>query len=142
MKKYIIIVSFLLAGLMVHAQEIEYSYDDAGNRIQRKVLVQRSNAESSENEVASQMEDKKGAYSFVLAPNPTTGEFTVTADPTFMLLEGKKLWIHAMNGQLLKELDFSETTRKIDLSGLASGSYLVRLTASGGYRNEWRVIKE
>lgn len=132
----------LLAGLMVNAQEIEYSYDNAGNRIQRKVLVQRSNAEFSESEIISPLEDKKGAYSFVLAPNPTTGEFTVTADPAFMALEVKKLWVNDMNGRLLRELDFSETTRKIDLSGLASGSYLVRLTASGGYVNEWRVIKE
>jgi hypothetical protein len=48
MKKILIITIMSLLSYMLQAQSFEYSYDDAGNRIQRKVLELKS-AEQQDN---------------------------------------------------------------------------------------------
>lgn len=142
MKKIHLLIALLFVIMhSVQAQEIQYSYDAAGNRIQRKVLVQRS-SENNENNAMNPITDVKGEYTFTLSPNPTSGEFQIKADASFMLLEGKRLIVHDLNGRLVKEIPFSETQRSIDLTNQQSGSYIVRLVATNGYAIEWQVIKE
>jgi hypothetical protein len=140
--KYILLAALALSAERAVAQEIEYSYDNAGNRIQRKVLVQRSSDDANPDAVEGPIADSRGEFSFLLYPNPTEGEIRIDAEPEFMALEGKRLTVYDMNGRQVKEGAFDEQQRSIDLTGQQSGSYIVRLTAANGYSIEWRVVKQ
>ena len=140
--KYIALAALALFGERAAAQEIEYAYDNAGNRIQRMVLVQRRSADANPEEAEAPIADSRGDFSFLLYPNPTEGGIRIDADPEFMLLGEKHLSVYDMNGREVKKGTFDETQRSIDLTGQQSGSYIVRLTAAGGYSIEWRVVKQ
>ena len=140
--QYILLAALALFTERAAAQEIEYAYDAAGNRIQRMVLVQRSSGNTDPDQVEGPIADSGGDFDFLLYPNPTEGEIRIDAEPEFMALEGKRLTVYDMNGRQVKESAFDEQQRNIDLNGQKSGSYVVRLTASNGYSIEWRVVKQ
>lgn len=143
MKLTSLIILTLSLSFKVNAQEMEYFYDNAGNRIQRLILVQKPNGEGKKSKMENDsIFDKGGIYDFVLFPNPTTGDFQIQSDPEFMMLTDKKIQVYDLSGRFVKEIIFSETNRTIDISDQSTGTYIVNLTASGGFRKEWRLLKE
>lgn len=120
----------------------EYTYDPAGNRIQRKVLflVQRT-SENAENQEVTSLTDSKGDYSFTLFPNPTTGEVEIQADVAFLEHGQPALYVFDMTGKQLIQQPFASQRQIVDLSAQIPGSYIVKVI-SGSYLVEWKVIKE
>jgi len=139
---------YILIGLLIFCSEsvfgqnhTEYVYDAAGNRIQRKVIILTPKPKTESLEQVAPLTDSKGDYTFNLYPNPTQGEVQIEADATFMELPQAMLRVYDMNGKQLSEQPFSSNRQLVDLSGEMSGSYVIRITASG-YSNEWRIIKQ
>ncbi|AFL81783.1 peptidyl-prolyl cis-trans isomerase (rotamase) - cyclophilin family [Aequorivita sublithincola DSM 14238] len=71
--------------------------------------------------------------SYTIYPNPAKNQFTLYSDASL-----EKLTIYDMRGRMLSNVDLSEMSREktVDISSLASGVYIVRITG-----NEGSVVK-
>jgi Secretion system C-terminal sorting domain len=121
--------------------EIEYVYDNAGNRTQRKVLTFSARGMQSSTTENVVVEEKILDGNFTLFPNPTSSTLKIQADSIFMALENKKLYVYDMNGKLMLEKEFAIDQETIDLSGFSNGSYIVKIIGDGR-KKEWRVVKK
>lgn len=145
MIKLLIIALFSLLSYMLQAQGFEYSYDDAGNRIQRKVLELKS-AEQQDNATAKASADdaffneEMGMYDVNVFPNPATSSIniSISGDNTAedMLIE-----LRDLQGRLLYSQKAILGTSKLDLSNHAAGAYVLHIRI-GEELSVWKIIKE
>ena len=139
MKKILITLSLALATLALKAQtpsSYELSYDQAGNRTTRKLLVLGNLRIAS----SPQLSDTVGVHSFQLFPNPTSGAVEINTSPSFFEKEDKEIRVYDLSGTVVLQRKMQDQNLKIDLSTLPQGAYIVRLTARD-FSNEWKVIK-
>ena len=139
----------------VFGQSVEYVYDKAGNRTQRKVITIKSssfeegdsfsneNAPDTRSSVTEEMpryEDKLGERNVIIYPNPTRGmiriEFQGYGD-----IENGRLLLYDIQGRLLRQVNNVEATTTLDLTPYPAGIYILHLMA-GFERSEWRIIKQ
>lgn len=73
-----------------------------------------------------------------LAPNPSTGSFTVTADG---ILDERLIEVRDMTGRLIHTQVSSETRTEIELENVAPGTYFVSLAAEGRTAVEKLIIR-
>ena len=154
--KKILVTCALFANLIGFSQsEIEYIYDNAGNRIQRRVyqlpngLITQNNStqekepslESTNAEQESGIADLQGEHSFKLFPNPIKSEVNVEMSESFLALDAKKIYLFDMKGVELLSRAVNNAVEKIDFSNLPQGSYIVKVS-SESVSQEWRVVKE
>lgn len=72
-----------------------------------------------------------------ISPNPTTDLIKVTTENP---VDNLYYELYTQNGNLLQKDKFSGAEQIIDMSGLPSGSYLLRMVA-GKMENNYRIIK-
>lgn len=133
------------------AQNIEYSYDNAGNRILRQLVIGGNTAAPSifdepTKKLAAGVEvkdpflDKVNELQVKIYPNPTRGQLVVellnpdvTVKTQIVLydLQGKVVLITQNPG------DFTN----IDISNHAAGVYIMKIT-SGTQSINWRIVKQ
>jgi hypothetical protein len=70
--------------------------------------------------------------------NPTQGIFKVTVEN---VSGSYKMLISDLNGKILRESDEVDTNVKIDLTNMADGVYLLKITSNGEYSNILRLVK-
>ncbi len=152
-KLYIMTLIILLGfGFRANAQEMgvmqrEYEYDNAGNRIVRKVLIledgssgQKSMKNQSDSHQDDFFTDKAGDISLKIFPNPTTSSVTLEIDNLTETIAGN-LEIYNFAGTRIDTREISSHTTKIDLSRYTSGTYLitVRINDKNTY---WKIVKQ
>ena len=81
------------------------------------------------------MQEVKANYNFLLYPNPTTGQVNIE------LPDGKymnQVEVYALNGQRVHhvEMDMPLKSTSMDLTGLPSGMYQVKVLTPDGYANK------
>jgi hypothetical protein len=145
MKSILLIFVMCVFSYFLQAQSFEYSYDDAGNRIQRKVLELKS-AEQQDNATAEASADdaffneEMGNYSLNVFPNPATSSIniSISGDNTAedMLIE-----LRDLQGRLLLSQKAILGTSKLDLSNHAAGAYILHIRI-GEELSVWKIIKE
>jgi hypothetical protein len=136
MKTLIATTLLVLASLAVKAQNYELSYDPAGNRVQRKVLVL-GNARFASSPKTT---DTVGTHNFQLFPNPTSGSLEINASQGFLEKEDQKIMVYDLSGNLVMQKTPKDQNLNIDLSTLQQGAYIIRLTAKE-FSHEWKVVK-
>jgi len=129
------------------AQQIEYIYENAGNRVLRQIYVMRSNPygdnQLKNGEMADQQfSDTTGTYDFKLYPNPTRDVLNIESCESFLELPGKSISVYELTGKLLVQKQVEDRSTKIDLSNAVTGQYIVRMTSDNKKIREWKVIKE
>jgi hypothetical protein len=136
--KTLITILLTLGSLASFAQtSIEYTYDNAGNRIIRKVVS------TLREGVDEPQEEAVPEYGEELYPNPTRDIVNVVMSDDLVSLEGKKLEVYSLEGRLLilEEIQNNLSKTAINLSQYPIGSYIVRIYAKE-YHSEWRIIKQ
>jgi len=138
------------AGLALSGQvqyEIEFTYDDAGNRISRQVILLKSieDAPAAQQEEAEIVQPevfsgRSGEYDIAVYPNPVKSSLTVAVTGA----EAPQAWsvaVYDISGGLLlrKESVASEAT--IDLSAHKNGIYILTVILPSG-ESSWKVVKE
>jgi len=73
-------------------------------------------------------------------PNPTGGNLTVEFQG-YNDFNDARIWIYSLQGQWLKQVKKPDPVNPLDLSGLASGMYILRVRIDDQTK-EWRVVKE
>ena len=127
---------------MVKAQNVGYTYDDAGNRIKREIVMNRQQAPKKNTGA-----DEEETYSDMLAqkqikihPNPTSGLLKVEVlglEPDDVC----QLRLFTASGQLIINREATSTTTSLDISSRSNGIYLLRISI-GKEETTWKIIKK
>ncbi|MEL6671843.1 MAG: T9SS type A sorting domain-containing protein [Bacteroidota bacterium] len=109
-----------------------YSYDAAGNRIQRKLCIEGPSPLREGTDVQVQLDQSIKVY-----PNPTQNMVLVELSQE---VEGAKLYLMDLSGRHLKQHKLEGLTAKFDLSAYPAGTYILMLR-SPDVQQQWRVVK-
>jgi hypothetical protein len=131
-----IVIALMLLSSAAYAQKINYTYDTAGNRVgceveQQEEFVQDTLKQeeffTTEN-MPQEDEGIQAVLSIRTYPNPVVSVMQVD-------LQGLKpgesgtLRIYTISGVLLYQQKYLDVSQTIDLSGFASGHYIVNVKA-------------
>jgi hypothetical protein len=141
MKKYLIIGFLLFWNLAVFSQtkKVEYTYDNAGNRLTRQIITLGKSAFISEGQAAV-VESHNGDRKVKIYPNPTKGELKLEIGNWEEGLDAYTL-ITDINGRTVCKNSLSGSITNIDLTNYPNGIYILRLSISQKW-TEWKVIKQ
>ena len=148
------LITLIIIGQSIFAQSVlprVYEYDEAGNRVLRKVLDFKS-AETDTNDVLvydnenlslqnapkfemydEQIED----LSVLVFPNPTSGIVTMRFNKA--VTKGS-FQLFSLSGQMLMDGRVKDWETIIDLSSLPSGTYLLKFNIDSRI-DTWKIIK-
>lgn len=158
MKKQCSIVLFLstlLVSAYSYTQEIaiEYTYDAAGNRIQRKVITLSDNEIEHEDDDAmsargenttsrtASITDQAFQYTYELFPNPVASSLTIRTSQQLSALDKITVSVFNMEGKLLQTNNVvGNSMVTVEMSTLSRGEYIVKWE-SVGEKREWKVVK-
>ena len=147
MKTLLILFTGIFISSALFSQTIEYSYDENGNRVSRRIVYLKSGKEQQnpKEDTISQQENpgpislNKGAMQIQVKPNPTKGSLQVS-------ISGTKATTHyitlvTMQGKQVYSNKTFKSPGIVDLSEVAAGVYIMRVK-SGEHTMKWKVVKE
>lgn len=127
----------LLSCLSVNAQKIRFSYDPAGNRILRELVLSSSRSREANPSVSS---DMVGDREIKIYPNPTKGKLHID------IVNGKedekgKAAVYTVGGATIASCPFVGNSVDLDVSSCVAGVYVLKLEVAGKVTS-WKIIKE
>lgn len=139
---FLLSVLFLCTSLNVCAQQrIRYTYDEAGNRTKREIVLPSTRSMSeNEEETPDMYEEKLRETKVTIYPNPTKGMLRVDISGVDNF-EDARISLYDLNGKLLQQWNSVSQSNAIDLSGQTSGMYLMQI-AYDGKVSSWKKVKE
>lgn len=135
------LISFPLVSLAQN--KIGYSYDAAGNRIKREIVM--SNPKTMVRKRPADNQDKTysdrlNGHSVQIQSNPTQGTLRIN-------ILGKedtdrcKLEIYSMKGIQIMKNEMKGDIMDVDISNQPAGVYILKITINGN-STTWKIIKE
>ena len=123
-----------------HYPTYEYTYDNAGNRIRRSVLVLKENTEKSVNDSVMVIEELLSQEFKILSyPNPTKGNIRFEIEDN--KIEMGEYMLLDMSGRLMERGICNKYSMILDMSGYVSGMYLFQFYI-GDKKHSYKIIKE
>ena len=140
MRTTLISILLLLAVLSGKAQ-VSYAYDSAGNRTSRVIsMAAKASQAPSEAKMTTALPDRVADREITIYPNPTKGIITVKITGyTDEMKAGFRLM--DLSGRTIVNRDANAGIQTFDLSGQASGIYLLQIQINGE-SVIWKIIKE
>lgn len=143
--KYILIITFLVSLIgHIHAQTIEYTYDDAGNRKERKVLV---NILPTDSETSATARNKSNTKldklhedirkSISIYPNPAQDQLRITIEHE---LPNATMELFDLSGKLMSQHLLKDFNNSLDISNYSSGEYIL-VIKNKEFIGQWKVVK-
>ena len=128
-----------------YASKVEYTYDANGNRISRGIiylsgLKSSSDSKTNESQVGVPQEFD-GDLKISFYPNPTKGILRIEIASNTEIDKLGEISIFNMNGALVEKKADIDIENMINLSGLPSGIYILRVVLNNRIK-EWKLIKE
>jgi len=146
MKTLITIITGIFLTIPLTGQTIEYSYDENGNRVSRRIVYLKSGKQqqNTTTDTIAQQETPKliveeGAMHIQVQPNPTKGYLQVSISGTEANTHSVK--VVTMQGKVVYENAAFRSPGVVDLSGVPAGVYIMKVR-SGGEEEEWKVVRE
>lgn len=148
MKTTLIITFILFAGITFSQNEVEYTYDDAGNRIKLEnnsisIVINNSTA----NEIMAVSGVELEAH-----PNPTSANTevaviidleTIAPEDKTTIESGVTMQLADVTGKILKTEKGNAMQQSFNLEGMSSGVYFVKVfTESGKLVGEKKILKQ
>jgi len=140
----ITILSFLFGLFYLSAfsqtPKVIYSYDDGGNRIQRRIielgerLIDTTATEEPE-------EPPLADGNIVAYPNPTRGAVTIGISPNLLEEATAHYMLVDLSGREVRKGPIVQSQTGLDLTGEANGNYILTVFV-GERREEWQIIKQ
>ncbi len=132
MRKILILGALLsIAFCSLQAQgtyEISYDYDEAGNRLRRRLIpvpIAKPTAENKKK--SSPIEESWGERKITVYPNPTKGNLSINVEEADNE-KNYQYYLYSSTGQLLMQGDFQNNGRHaIPLDGYKPGVYYLNL---------------
>jgi hypothetical protein len=147
----IILTYIILQTNTITAQNFIYTYDAAGNRIQRQVIYLKSaqvnKQQPQENQTTGIVQDVVGEQKITIFPNPTKGKLGIQfhhSDNTAFNHSGNSgnlIVLYDLSGKTVAQKEINSQFCEIDLTGVRTGIYVMRIRMEGKAQ-EWKVVKE
>jgi hypothetical protein len=154
MKKIYLLGLLFCTGQLFYGQSIMervYEYDNAGNRIVRKVLVlgtssTQSNRHKSMNnrtdlDSSNFFTDNVGDIAVKIYPNPTTSMVTLHIETMQDVAIDGMIIIYTQSGAISGSQRVDSYQAKIDMSAYPPGIYPIVIQINGKTTN-WKIIKQ
>lgn len=144
MEKKLILAIIIFFGFLlstVHAQDIKYTYDAAGNRVKKEFIIPNApgNTSLSNNR---RFTDKVDSVAIKIYPNPTQGIVNLHFDNTNSQgYSSTSIRVIDISGSVLYEKREVRQNIKIDLGNFSNGIYILQLQSNETISN-WRIIKQ
>jgi len=136
--KYLLTIVIIIITQQSYSQNIEFTYDDSGNRIQRLVIV--LNSQPASNTLKNNPQDLPFNFNGIqIFPNPTKG-MVFFENP---LNEGEKYTYTVFNstGKPVKTESSNNDSFNLDLSDYPVGLYIVKIYGKN-FNTNVKIIKE
>lgn len=133
--RLIISILFLLPLIVSSQTIVNYTYDAAGNRIKREIVLSRS-IENTEKPLTETLSRK----SISIYPNPTAGLLKISISG-WETTNKCKFTIFSLKGALIQEIQVSSSVTEIDLSDESDGMYLLNIELNES-KSAWKIIKK
>lgn len=143
MKRYIILLLFIVLVFKSYAQEIRYGYDAAGNRISRYVVETKASEDIEEFADAEPQDFKLDENTDIrLYPNPTSGLLSFEViNPEMQDNPEIQIKVYSVSGSLIREEEYQSASFTIDISDEQNGTYLLDMKVNGKQQN-FTIIKQ
>lgn len=136
LKTNFLLFSLLSCSLGMSAQtKIGYSYDAAGNRVKRELVLSRSQSQEAKRSVA--YSDVLVDHQIQIVPNSKSGKVKVA------VLDGKlqfSVMVYNVSGQNVQTLKDVRGQAEVDLSNEPNGIYVLVLEV-GQEKTTWKIMK-
>lgn len=145
MRHFLLIITFFaLFPLLSSAQcRIGYSYDAAGNRIKREIIMPATpkgiNKKTSDTQ-EQMFSESLNKHSVKIYPNPTKGLLKVSISG-LKSTDKCSLGVFTMTGVKVMSCNTNTDNVDIDLSNRPVGVYLLKITINNN-STTWKIIKE
>ena len=140
MKKCIVfcIIIILCTTFSFAQQRVEYSYDLAGNRITREIVLDPEIRTTLEEPLV--FTERILEASLHIYPNPTEGLLKVEIKN---IPDEQKMNIafYDLRGNIILQKSNISPLDEIDISNQPAGTYLLKIE-SGDFKSEWKIIKK
>lgn len=134
------IVTLLFCTLFANSQTISYTYDNAGNRTSRTIVLSAQKAKGLQRPDSTVLKENVGERNITLYPNPTKGALGVNIQGGNSK-EILMLYLYSGNGHQLYSSSASEGLNTVDMTGYSPGWYILRIVA-GNEKREYKIVKE
>lgn len=134
----ILFAMIIIASSSAMAQTMRYSYDAAGNRIKREIVLNANKSPKQASE--SFFTDRISDIDIKIYPNPTQGQLKVE----IVNLEKDDecaLSLYSMSGLQIYSKQVTESPIDLDISGQPNGIYIMQILINGS-NTSWKIIKE
>lgn len=129
---------FLSASfLSASADTVLFSYDSAGNRVKREIVIEKKSAPS--NDGADCFSDMLSEKEIKIYPNPTEGLLKVEISG-YEDLDDCRFSIYNMSGQQIWTSYVRSPLTEVDITSRPNGMYIF-LIALNGEESTWKIIK-
>ncbi|MES2512659.1 MAG: T9SS type A sorting domain-containing protein [Bacteroidota bacterium] len=125
MKKTIITLFLIVIAQLTFAQKVQYTYDNHGNRIKRKIFTiappeqRMAGSDSTDNAEAARIADKEGISVY---PNPTKDRVVLTIND-FNSSDNNSMSLIDVKGNVVMEQKVTSAHSEMDVSKLTAGIY-------------------
>lgn len=130
--KLFLILAMTVTSISVFAQVVYYGYDAIGNRVEQYSMIIHVPQKTKSTGTL-------GDVSISFYPNPTPGQSKIELSGT-SIPEVVDAAIYNMSGQLAMSFSIENGISDIDLSGFASGMYVMVISLNGE-RHAIQIIK-
>lgn len=129
----------MLSFFSVNAQtyQTSYTYDNAGNRISRTTIILEK---PEKNSTTAIKEEPFSDGKIFISPNPTEGKVFLSFE-NINFSEDACIDVYDINGRKIDRVSVTGNKTEIDLSGVSSGNYILKLK-SADTKKEFLVIKK
>ena len=146
MKNILIFILLLLSAVCVSAQNVTYTYDNAGNRTARTVSGTLKSSQAVEaQQTVTALPNLITEKDITVYPNPTQGHFTVDISNVHHdNLKGEAI-LFDMNGRLIEKKSIhshsGQKRMEFHINHKSPGTYLLRLHIEENTFT-WKIIKK
>jgi len=140
-KLHFIAVLFLLAALHAMAQDtVCYSYDAAGNRVRREIILNRQNAPQQPGASLYYSDQLTADYRIKIHPSASDGMVRVEVLSTGSSNEGA-VTAYNLSGAKVQECKVEHGNAYVNLGDSPKGVYVLHIEINGK-STDWKVIKK
>ena len=146
MKQTFLLFLFLLTLSALSAQNmVSYAYDNAGNRISRKIVTLPSNIVKKDTLAPAPVEEQLGERKITVFPNPTKGSLAVeinggNSKPATAGGDQLQIFLFSAQGVQLQNTKVEAATTPINMTSYPAGWYILRVQA-GDKMTEFKIVK-
>lgn len=141
MKRLLLILPILVISLSIYGQtEVEYFYDNAGNRIAREIVLLQNSPQKNRSSEKKSYTDKLLEYTIRIYPNPTKGNLQIDILEANNETRGD-INLYDLKGKLIDKANIDSGRIYFDLTTQPAGIYIMKIKIEDK-STSWKIIKE